>query len=611
MAADEETFISSKCKFLPAGEDSFLAYNYLSRSCQIIPQHLLAILKISDHFRTVEDHKKVLLELGWQDDGSGYIDSCIKELADRGFLTSRKALLSHLQKRISAANPPPITSIAWPTRDRNKDLKRGLQSYIENNRRHSREVRYIVLDDSRFEDTSIALQQILSSLAAPDISILYAGLREKVTFIEELLRAGNSAGLSKEVVDFALFGPNSGDNDHTFGANLNALLLSTSEQLVLTTDDDIVCRVVASEGQDDEIALSSLPDPTDLRFYKNRGELLSSVDFEDIDIVQQHEKLLGQTISQTLFQQGNPHRINAETASPELVHLLMTRQARICATMSGICGASGMGSQQMILGLKGAARDRLTHSESNYNMAKTSREVLRHTSRETISDSTLLMSGNMGLDNRGLLPPFFPVGRNSDGLFATILRTCCSDQLIGHLPLSALHDPSATRTISPEAFFDVRLRITDILSLIVRTHTIPEPTIDRNRALRSLGEYLTDIGNLPLHHFEERLQVLWLEDSSQKMTYLDFLLDYFQGQPDFWARDVDRLKKTLRISSMQQKAYIPSDLPASCPEENRTNYFRDLVSDFGKLLIWWPTIVDLTMALSSNDVTLVRTLEPN
>ena len=609
MAVDEEAFISSKCKFFPAGEDSFLAYNYLSRSCQIISQHLLTILKFTDRFRTVEDHKKALLELGWQDDGSGYIDSSIMELAERGLLTSCKALLSHLQKQISGTNPPPITSIVWPTRYRNNDLERGLQSYIDNNRRHSREVRYIVLDDSRSEHTSIDLQHILSSFAAPDIPILYAGLKEKISFTKELLRAGNSAGLPKEVVDFALFGPNSTDNNHTFGANLNALLLSTQGQLVLTTDDDIICRVVTFEGQDDEIALSSLSDPTDLHFYKNRDDLLSSVDFEDIDILHRHEKLLGQSISQILFQQENPHRINVESTSPELVHLLLTQQARIYATMSGICGVSGMDSQQMILGLRGAARDRLMHSESIYSMAKTSRKVLRHTSCETISDSTLLMSGNMGLDNRRLLPPFFPVGRNTDGLFATILRTCYSDQLIGHLPLSVLHDPSVTRTTSPEAFFDVRLRITDILSLIVRTYTIPEPTIDRNRVLRSLGEYLTNIGNLPLHQFEERIQILWLEDSSQKMVYLDFLLDYFQGQPDFWARDVERLKQALRISSIEQKAYIPLDLPASCPEENQINYFRDLVAGFGKLLIWWPTIVKLTVELSSEDIALVRTLE--
>ena len=225
MSADEEAFISSKCKFFPAGEDSFLAYNYLSRSCQLIPQHLLTILKFTDHFRTVEDHKNVLLELGWQDDGSGYIDSCITELAEKGFLIGRKTFFSLLQKQSSVTNPPPITSIVWPTRDRNKDLERGLQSFIDNNRRHSREVRYIVLDDSRFDKTSIDLQHILSSLATPDISILYAGLKEKVTFIKELLRAGSSAGVPKEVVDFALFGPNSTDHDHTIGANLKELLL--------------------------------------------------------------------------------------------------------------------------------------------------------------------------------------------------------------------------------------------------------------------------------------------------------------------------------------------------------------------------------------------------
>ena len=93
------------------------------------------------------------------------------------------------------------------------------------------------------------------------------------------------------------------------------------------------------------------------------------------------------------------------------------------------------------------------------------------------------------------------------------------------------------------------------------------------------------------------------------MAYLDFLLDYFQRQPDFWASDVEHLKQILRISSIEQKAYIPMDLPDSCPEGNRINYCRDLVADFGKLLIWWPTIVDLTVELSSADIALVRPLD--
>jgi len=159
-----------------------------------------------------------------------------------------------------------------------------------------------------------------------------------------------------------------------------------------------------------------------------------------------------------------------------------------------------------------------------------------------------------------------------------------------------------------EEFFDVRLRITDFLSLIARTYANAETGIDRIRTLQSLGEYLTHIGNLPLPQFEELIQILWLENSSQKMAYLDFLLDYYGSQPDFWARDVEQLKQILRISSIEQKAYIPLDLPDSCPEENPIKYFRNLVSDFGKLLIWWSTIVKLTAELSSDDVALVRTL---
>ncbi len=608
MAKNEEAYISSKCRFFPAGRDSFLAYNFLSRSCQIISRNLLDILQFTDHFRTVEGHKKSLIEAGWQDDGSGNIESCIRDLAERGLLTARTSLLSHLHKASSTDQPPPITSIVWPTRDRNQLLKRGLKSFLENNRQNSRAVRYIVLDDSCSEYISEDLQHILASFAARDIPVYYAGLQDKITFTENLLRVGKSSGLPQEIAKFAFFGPNKPYNDRTFGGNLNAMLLATRGQLVVVTDDDMICQVMAFNERNQELALSSRADSTDFRFYKDRKELLASNSFKEMDILHQHEILLGRTVPQVLFQQQDWNSIDFENASTELVYHLLTEQTIVCATMAGICGESGMGSQQSILGLTGSNRERLMQSASIYNTAKTSREVLRHAPSVTISDSNLLMSGNMGLDNRDLLPPFLPIGRNSDGLFATILNTCFSYNLIGHLPFALLHSPATDRKTSPDEFFDVRLRMTDILSLIVRTYTVPANSTDRVKSLRSLGEYLLDIGNLPLQQFEESIRLIWLESSTKKLEYLDFLLDQYRNQPDFWARDIDYLKKKLKTASVEKTAHSPVDISEYHTENRRARIFRDLVADFGSLLIWWPTILRLTDELLSENITLVRTV---
>jgi hypothetical protein len=55
------------------------------------------------------------------------------------------------------------------------------------------------------------------------------------------------------------------------------------------------------------------------------------------------------------------------------------------------------------------------------------------------------MTGFFGFDNRVLLPPFFPVQRNADGIFGLILQKCMKGSYIAFLPSVLLHEPAAER----------------------------------------------------------------------------------------------------------------------------------------------------------------------
>jgi hypothetical protein len=48
------------------------------------------------------------------------------------------------------------------------------------------------------------------------------------------------------------------------------------------------------------------------------------------------------------------------------------------------------------------------------------------------------------------------------------------------------------------------------------------------------------------------------------------------------------------------------DLPVSHLGNEGISIFRELVADFGSLLIWWPTILHLTEELLSDNTTLAR-----
>ena len=84
-------------------------------------------------------------------------------------------------------------------------------------------------------------------------------------------------------------------------------------------------------------------------------------------------------------------------------------------------------------------------SEQSYREALRSREISEGRAVRHDQPERFLMSIHCGLDNRLALPPFMPVLRNGDGVFAQVLKACQPRHLIAHLPVAALHLPGEQR----------------------------------------------------------------------------------------------------------------------------------------------------------------------
>ena len=102
------------------------------------PEEAGPILRVADRFRTLREHRRALLESGWQDDGSGSIDALLSSLVSAGILRSRGELLRRIQESAAEEAPPPIEAVTWITRDRPELLRRSVESAIANLRRFGR-----------------------------------------------------------------------------------------------------------------------------------------------------------------------------------------------------------------------------------------------------------------------------------------------------------------------------------------------------------------------------------------------------------------------------------------------------------------------------------------
>jgi hypothetical protein len=471
-----------------------------------------------------------------------------------------------------------ITTVGVVTRTRLTSLTACLESFLENCRRHDRRPDFVITDDSADANAQRRTRAALKALADRfGATIRYAGLEERNRFAEAL--TGESR-VPPEIVRFALFGDDC--CALSTGANRNGLQLDTGDALVLSVDDDTLCRIAVPPDSADAPTVFSGYDPTEFWFFPDRASAVESASFAEVDVLGCHEQLLGKAA--------------ADIAGST------DEGGRVAITLHGLVGDSGMGSPRYYLSLTGASRERLIDSPSTYQSAFRSRAVVRAVRRPTIAASPFCMTTFFGFDNRLLLPPFFPVQRNSDGIFGFVLRKCLAASRVAFLPSVLLHAPPVERTFEPDEISKDAgsVRMADILIACVLAHKADDPHLTDAERLVQLGRHLQWLGSLTLLDFEAYVRSLLQSRVMAFTTILQSHLQTYGASPGFWADDVNRLIALMSQTATEPGYVTPRDLRDRCDTEEARGLSQELVARFGELLEAWPTIVSAATRLRMN-----------
>lgn len=618
---------------VPIRHNSELVYSRTSRCSQIFSADVAELLSLCRQFKTLDEHAADIgLARNLPEDSIEAIKSQLTRLVEAGFLISQELLLFSgapgggltdtvlLEANISGerapkdalpAAGPAIASVGILTCNRLEGLKRSLTSYIENSKQYGRTNDFVVMDDSASPQTRESYRRLLRELAAEyGVEIFYAGKEEKMTYAKALIEKG---GLPAEVVNFALFDVEKSGT--SAGANRNALTLHTAGDAIFSADDDTVCRLVASPELREGLEFAAGYEASDIWIFPDRQTALESVSFVEDDNLALHELMLGKTagaIAATFGGKQQPITLWAGASThgedTALVRRVQAGGGRVLVTFSGLIGDCGWGAPfgywNAPLGyllLTGQSRERLVRSESDYRLACTSRDILRVASTPTISDETFGMTTFVGLDNRILLPPFLPVRRGQDLIFATTLGQCFPDACFGHLPWALLHEPVETRKFWPGEIFRTASGF-DTARLIVecvKSSTFgPGQTCGKQR-LRALGTHLTELGSLPKADFEEFVRLQVWRTSSSFISQAEEQLQQCQESPAFWANDVKKYLDILCQSLTRDDYFVPLDLLAGRSTSEARELAQRLVLKFGQLLYWWPDMVETAKKLRS------------
>jgi len=456
------------------------------------------------------------------------------------------------------------------TRDRLTSLVACLESYLGNCQRHARSPEFVVADDSSSAEAADRTRAVLRRLADRfNARVRYADRQDKRRFAAALAA---ESGVPREVINFALFGDER--CALSTGANRNSLLLDAADTLVLAVDDDTLCRTAAAPEGEATLSFFSGYDPSEFWFFPDRARATQSVSFVDVDVLGCHEALLGSAIADL----GGP----AETGS-----------GVVAMTLHGLVGDLGMASPRYYLTLTGASRDRLVASPQAYRSAFESREILRSARGTTITPGPFCMTAFLGFDNRLLLPPFFPVQRNSDGIFGLMLQKCVDGSHVAFLPWILLHAPEPPRPFAPDELWAgaATLQMADIVIGGVLTHEMRTGHVTTETRLAELGKHLQWLGSLNLPEFEARVRTLQQFRSFAFVTVLQGQLQTYGASPGFWADDVRRMIQLMSKASTAEDHFVPRDLRHGRDVDQARRLGQELVGKFGQLLEAWPTIV--------------------
>jgi hypothetical protein len=476
------------------------------------------------------------------------------------------------------------------TADRAFLLDRCLQSYCKNLKTYARRAEIVVMDDSKSDSARAEYLQCLQALEC-DYPILYAGLAEKRSYIEALVQRG----IDPVVARFAVLGELE-MAICTTGANRNCILLDAIGTSVLSVDDDTICMTAPHPERSCAVHFRGHENPRDIWFYENRDELIASMQWKAYDLLAEHERILGKRLTQIASQL--PEAADFKNACDHILAGAMSGEGRVVATMTGMAGDSGAGAAHRFFLSNERVVDRLAESEATAKRAFASREVLWVAPCHCVAHSPQCQGAGLGLANHTLLAPFFPVGRNQDGVFGA-LNLVSPSAFLGHVPLALFHDPAPPKRYERLPLF----RIANLVLCIIR------PIFSRESStmeglLRLIGSELLEAARLPDVEFWDWVSAAMGRNQQRLIRALQRARKQLDDGPAFLQKEIETCCEHL-ATSLRNHDCIPYEFQA-LPRESARQKTRELVQKAGQLFYAWPDLTAAAHDLKAKGVRLSR-----
>jgi hypothetical protein len=481
-----------------------------------------------------------------------------------------------------------LNHISIFTHHRPDALKECIDSNVANLLRYShRETHIRVWDDSVEPQLASATEQTVQAIAKSSlVPISYVNPQAREIFCEQLA----TRGVSEDVCRYALL-PRSGCR--SIGANRNAALLEDIDLLCLFLDDDTSALSALHSDSSRDMLVGGHEDPREFRLFASRREMIDSLSWADIDIIDQHQRLLGKSVKECI-NNDRQNVIFRNTCAHGLISAGPDSDPNIVLTMPGKAGDCGRSSSAWLVGALARANGSFGEFEERLASEKLPREILEVSKNTAIVHGIGCMATVLGIDGSASLPPFTPHFRNQDGVFGLLLRHTIPHALVGLPNYAAFHNADERRCYGPKhdvGFADLIICIVNACPKI-----LPSAAAD----LKSLGHWILEVGSQSTEDLQHMLGH-WLTN-----YYLQPLRQ-FQSQLSRHGVHPPRISEFLSCQ-YDNLFSLATNRDSHLPTEFRQNGngawddVRKELRQFGELLICWRDIVEATRDLHKKEI---------
>ena len=517
-----------------------------------------------------------LRAMGWEAIDRSWIGDLIDSLGGEGWVGSLESFVRSATEASAKLGPDKeastLSALTWPTRDRPELLGRGLSAW-----RQAFESSGLAFPDAVIADDSTREEEVTRSVVER-----FAGEWGGETFyLERSFRnrlVGELSKLDEEIARFAL-DPEAPRNQGVlrYGANRNLIALACGGRKIAMSDDDVLpeFRTKAEAGAGIELMLGG--DPAMISAFASEAGIgaLDSVSFASAFAA--HGATLGKRSIALLSEAGSANYAWIDSSSLDKV---LDPSTRIGALCFGIWGDSGMANSRYLL----VARERLDPESlegADYESLANSRILFRAPRRPSFGGG-FFQGVHVSFDLGQLLPPFAPLGRCEDNLWAASLSRLRPDLIIANPREAARHAPKGRTTARGEVL-DFKVRCNEVIAAILPR---AEQAGEAAATFRTVGSALAAIATAAIPQFRRWMSERYGQHLSLLVGRMEALMGEYGGASKAWDEDMESAIDDLRERSLRSFSWLPEEFADD--EEG----FRIYLRRFGLLLQGWPELVE-------------------